>query len=202
MNPSPATLRRRSIGALMAALAALAAAPLAAQIPESVDASEIPYYRVLHPGLAVGDQPSPQALMRLEEMGFKTVVNLRTRQEGAGEQDQLVRALGLDSVWVPVSGRTFSIDDVEAVERVLADPERGPVLLHCASSERVGAVWAAIQVREGRSLEEGKAAGRAAGLTSPRLWEAVLRVLGMDDPPPDAPASAATAEASDVPSKE
>jgi len=196
------TRRSRPGARGLAAVLVLVGAPLAAQIPETVDPAEIPRYRVLRPGLAVGGQPSPQALMRLEEMGFKTIVNLRTRQEGAAEQEQVVRALGLDSVWVPVSSRTFSIEAVEAVEKVLQDPERGPVLLHCAGSDRVGAVWAVIQVREGRSLEEAEAAGRAAGLRSAGMWEAVLRVLGVEDAAADSTPSASPRDGPDPTSKE
>jgi uncharacterized protein (TIGR01244 family) len=76
-----------------------------------------------------------------------------------------------------VTAGTFSLEDVETVERVLDDPERSPVLLHCASSKRVAAVWAVIQVRDGRTLEEAAATSRAAGLHSPSMWGAVLRVL-------------------------
>ncbi len=128
-------------------LAGVVATPAAAaEVPETVDPAEIPRYQVLRPDLAVGGQPSPQAMRRLGEMGFRTIINLRTRPEGA-------------------------------VEEGLSDPERGPVLLHCGSSDRVGAVWAAIRVRAGQTLEEAEAAGRAAGLRSPANWEAVLRVL-------------------------
>ncbi len=48
----------------------------------------------------------------------------------------------------------------------------------------MGAVWALIQAREGKSLDEALAAGREAGLKSPQLEAAVRRLLG-------APASAA-----------
>ena len=160
---------------LVAALAG--AAPLLAGIPVAVDPAEIPNYQVIRPGLAFGGQPSPGSLKRLGDMGFRTVVNLRTEQEGAVEEGHVVRALGLDYVWVPVTSGTFSLEDVEAVERVLDDPDMGPVLLHCASSNRVAAVWAVIQSRDGRTLEEAEAASRAAGLHSPSTWEAVLRVL-------------------------
>jgi protein tyrosine phosphatase (PTP) superfamily phosphohydrolase (DUF442 family) len=76
-----------------------------------------------------------------------------------------------------VTSGTFSRDDVEAVAQVLDDPDAAPVLLHCASANRVAAVWAAIQVRDGRTLEEAEAASRAAGLHSPSMWAAVLRIL-------------------------
>ena len=172
-QPGFALIRHLSLS-----LAALGVtAPLLAGVPDTVDPKEIPGYRVIRAGLAVGGQPSPEALTRLGEMGFKTIVNLRTRREGALEEEPAVRATGLDYVWVPVSPSTFSLRDIEAVESVLDDPGSAPVLLHCASSNRVGAVWAAIRVRDGRTLEEAEAAGRAAGLRSPALWEAVLRVL-------------------------
>jgi uncharacterized protein (TIGR01244 family) len=145
--------------------------------PEAVDPAEIPNYQVARLGLAFGGQPSPTALKRLGDMGFRTVVNLRTEAEGAIEEGHVVRALGLDYVWVPVTPGTFTLKDVEAVERVLDDPEAAPVLLHCASANRVAAVWAVILARDGRTLEEAEAASRAAGLHSPSLWEAVLRVL-------------------------
>lgn len=151
------------------------AAPLLAGVPVAVDQAAIPNYQVIRPGLAFGGQPSPETLKSLGDMGFRTVVNLRTEREGAVEEGDVVRALGLDYVWVPVTAGTFSLEDVQAVERVLEDPEAAPVLLHCASSNRVAAVWAVIQARDGRTLEES--ASRAARLHSPSMWEAVLRVL-------------------------
>lgn len=151
--------------------------PALAGVPMAVDPAEIPNYQVVRPGLAFGGQPTRPTLDRLGQMGFRTVINLRTEREGAVEEGKIVRGLGLDYVWVPVTAGTFRLEDVEAIERVLDDPDRGPVLLHCASSNRVAAVWAAIQARDGRPLEEAEAAGRAAGLHSPSMWEAVLRVL-------------------------
>ena len=165
----------RPLTLLVVALAGTA--PLLGGIPAAVDPAAIPSYQVIRPGLAFGGQPGPETLKRLGDMGFRTVVNLRTEQEGAAEEGYVVRALGLDYVWVPVTPGTFSVDDVEAVERVLEDPDAGPVLVHCASSNRVAAVWAVVQTRDGRTLEEAEAASRAAGLHSPSMWEAVLRVL-------------------------
>jgi uncharacterized protein (TIGR01244 family) len=168
------------------AAAFLSVAPALAGVPEAVDPAEIPNYQVVRPGLAFGGQPAREILGRLHEMGFRTVINLRTEQEGALEEERIVRDQGLGYVWVPVTPGTLSLEDVKAVERVLDDPEAAPVLLHCASSNRVAAVWAVIQARHGRTVEEAEAAGRAAGLHSPSLWEAVLRVLA-GAPAPVAP---------------
>ncbi len=171
----------RGLALLVATLATTTS--LLAGVPEAVDPADIPNYRVIRPGLAFGGQPSPVALKGLGDMGFRTVVNIRTAREGAAAEGPIVRALGLDYVWVPVSPGTFSLEDVEVIERVLKNPEAAPVLLHCASSNRVAAVWAVIQTREGRTLEEAEAAARATGLHSPAMWEAVLRVLELEEAP-------------------
>jgi len=156
----------------------LAAAPALAGVPEAVDPGQIPAYRLIRPDLAVAGLPSPEALGRLKDMGFRTVVDLRTEKEGTPEERAVVEAQGLRYVRVPVTPDTFSLADVEAVEKVLGDPVSGPVLLYCRSSNRVGGVWAVVEARRGKSLEEALAAGRAAGLQSPAMEAAVRRVLG------------------------
>ncbi len=164
-------------------VALVAAAAAAAEPPQTVDAGSIPNYRLLQPGLATAGQPAPEALAKLKDMGFRTVVNLRTEREGTAEERKVVEAEGLRYVSVPVTVESLSLADAEAVEKVLHDPSSRPVLLHCASSNRVGAVWALIQSREGRSLDEALAAGREAGLTSPQLEAAVRRLVGPPAPP-------------------
>lgn len=163
--------------ASVALLGSLAAPARAGEIPATVDAAQIPAYRVLAPGLAGAGQPAPEALARLGQMGFKTVVNLRPEKEGPAEERATVEAQGLRYVPVPLTPDSFGLDDVVAVERVLADPAAAPVLLHCASSNRVGGVWAVLAARRGKSLEEALAAGREAGLHSPAMEDAVRRVL-------------------------
>ena len=159
------------------ALVAVASAA-AADPPQTVEAGSIPNYRLLQPGLATAGQPAAEALAKLKDMGFRTVVNLRTEEEGTAEEQKVVEAQGLRYVSVPVTADSLSLADAEAVEKVLHDSAAGPVLLHCASSNRVGAVWALIQSREGKSLDEALAAGREAGLRSPQLEAAVRRLVG------------------------
>jgi uncharacterized protein (TIGR01244 family) len=170
-------------------VACLAPALAAAGPPESVDPGRIPAYRLVRPDLATAGQPSPEALTELKAMGFKTVVNLRTVSEGPADERALVESQGLRYVQVPITPDSFSLADAEAVEKALDDPAAGPVLLHCASSNRVGGVWAVLQARQGKPFEEAEAAGRAAGLKSASMVAAVRRVLGL---PPD-PAAAVPA---------
>ena len=163
-----------------------------AGVPQAVEPAVIPAYRLIRPGLAVAGQPTPEALKGLGEMGFRTVVNLRSEKEGPADERAVVEAQGLRYVSIPIMPDTFSLADVEAVEKILDDPSAAPVLLHCASANRVGGAWVVIQARKGKSLEEAEAAGRAAGLSSPHMEAAVRRVLGVPAPvaAPPAPAAA------------
>lgn len=161
--------------------AVLFAASALAQIPESVDAAAIPNYRLVKPGLATAGQPSPEALRKLKEQGFRTVINLRAETEpGVKQEEAIVKAQGLEYVSVPVTPASFSQQQVDQVAKVLDDPKAGPILFHCGSANRVGGVWAVIQAQRGKSYEEAEAEGRKIGLSSPAMLEAVKKVLGRD----------------------
>jgi uncharacterized protein (TIGR01244 family) len=147
-----------------------------AQVPETMDDAAIPKYRVVRPGLATGGKPSAEALERLKAQGFKTVVDLRTEAEGTTTEKETVETQGLRYLSVPISPASFGAADVEAVAKVLKDKDAAPVLLHCSSANRVGAVWMVMQVQEGRSLEEAEAAGKEIGLSSQAMVEAARRV--------------------------
>jgi uncharacterized protein (TIGR01244 family) len=161
----------------------VAAAVASAGVPETVDPAQIPNYKRLTPDLAAAGQPSAETLAKLGTLGFKTVVNLRMPgEDGPPQERALVEGQGLRYVSVPVTAATLSLADVAAVEKVLDDPAASPVLLHCTASVRVGAVWALVQHRKGKPLEEALAAGREAGLTSTRLEEAVRKLAAPKTP--------------------
>ncbi len=163
----------------LASLVLLAASPLAAQVPESVDPGLIPNYVVVRPGLAAAGRPTPPALEQLKAQGFRTVIDLSTTGEnGVAEEKAALERQGLRYVSVPVTAATFSAADVDAVQAVLDDADAGPILLHCASSNRVGAVWAVIQSRAGRPMEEAIAEGKRVGLRSASMIEAAQRLAG------------------------
>jgi uncharacterized protein (TIGR01244 family) len=119
-------------------------------------------------------------------MGFKTVLNLRPAGEGGPpDEPALVESQGLRYVSVPVTAATLTAADVLAVEKILDDPAAGPVLFHCASSNRVGGLWALVQARKGKSLDEALAAGRDAGMRAGPVEDAVRRLYAA----PAAPAA-------------
>jgi uncharacterized protein (TIGR01244 family) len=158
-----------------------AAAAGAAGVPQKVDS--IPNYTVIRSGLAAAGQPPADVLASLKDLGFKTVINIRTAGEpGYVDESAVLAAQGIRYVHVPVTSATFSAADVDAVRAVIDDPASGPVLLHCASANRVGAVWAAIQAGDGKSMDEALAEGRRVGLSGESMAAAVRRVATRPSP--------------------
>ena len=113
-------------------------------------------------------QPTPQHLADLAREGVRTVINLRGPEEPV-EYDEAAEAarLGLRYVTLPVTGPAdLDRDRVRQFGRALDEARReGGVLIHCASSNRVGAMVALDEtLNRGCELAEALERGRAAGL--------------------------------------
>jgi uncharacterized protein (TIGR01244 family) len=125
-----------------------------------------------------GGQPTREAVEAAPQRGVKTVINLRSDKEvGALGYDEpaLVRQLGMKYVAIPVTPSTFGIDQADRLKEVLTQIS-GPVLIHCASSNRVGAVWALYLNRHrGVPLDEAIELGRKAGMSSDMLVELIRK---------------------------
>lgn len=149
----------------------------AGEVPATADAALLPNYSRIRPGVAAAGQPSREGLEGLATLGFHTVVNLRREdEEGVKDERAIVEGQGLRYVHVPVTAASLSKEDAAAVAKVLDDPEAGPVLVHCTSSNRVGGIWALIEASRGVPLEDAIDEGRRAGLKSEAMIEAVRRV--------------------------
>lgn len=184
------TIRLTVIPALLAAallpagVAALPAPqPPGASAPIQVHpAALLPNGRSPLPGLLTGGQPDATQIGRISKVGYKTVVNLRTpgeRGELADEAD-LVKSHGMRYVSIPIGhGEGLDRANAEALGKILADRSARPVVIHCASGNRVGALLAleAAWV-QGKPPEEAVELGKAAGLT--HLESQVRKILGLD----------------------
>jgi len=140
-------------------------------------------------GVLSGGQPTPEQIAEAAAAGFRTVINLRAAEEPGFEwEPAAVEAPGMRYVSIPVEGASgLTRENVDRIDAALAEARRaGPVLLHCSSGNRIGAVLAlrAAWV-EGRPAVEALAVGLGAGLT--RLEPATREILGL---PASAPAAA------------
>lgn len=135
--------------------------------------------------ILLGGQPSREALAGLATDGTRVVVDLRRAEEGRGYDEQVVaKEIGLEYLRFGFGGPDPLSDPIFANvrERLAAHrmDGKGDLLLHCASSVRVGAVWLTSRVLDEKvewnvALEEA----HAVGLDSKSLEEAAWRyVLG------------------------
>ncbi|MCA9233832.1 MAG: protein tyrosine phosphatase family protein [Planctomycetales bacterium] len=101
--------------------------------------------------LYLAGQPSKDDIARWARKGYHTVVNLRKPDEIDWDEGRAVRVAGMNYISIPVGSADDLTDEVfSKVRKLLGDPERRPLVLHCASSNRVGAVWMPY-----RALDEG-----------------------------------------------
>jgi uncharacterized protein (TIGR01244 family) len=141
-----------------------------AQTDPLADNAGIPNYSRVRDDIAAAGQPTDEALADVQKAGFKAVLNLRTADEGSLEEKPKVEALGMEYYNIQIGSEGFSPEMVEQFKDILDDNENRPILVHCASSNRVGALWYIHQVlNEGEDETAALAEGKQAGLTSEAL---------------------------------
>lgn len=125
------------------------------------------------PGLYTYGQPTAQHLQQARDAGITTVIDLREAGEQRGyDQQAAAEALGLRYVRLPVAGRAgINADNARALHQILGQ-HSGPVLLHCATSNRAGALLALRAARQqGLPASDALQLGQTAGLHMAALVE-------------------------------
>ena len=133
-------------------------------------------------GVTSGGQPTEDELHQAAELGYQTVVNLRTEaEEMPFDEAELVESLGMHYVSLPVAGSEgINAENARALAEVL-DRSARPILLHCGSGNRVGALFALkAYAVDGKDAATALQVGRDAGLT--RLEPVVREKLGLPVP--------------------
>lgn len=157
-----AAIVRRTIGAVAACLFAFT---VHAGDPPGLDLANAANPAA---GIYTSGRISQDDIAKLEAAGIHHVIDLSQDNETPDfDEAAAVQAAGIGYDNLPIAGPdALTRANVEAFDRLLADAQ-GPVLVHCASSNRVGAM-AALRAAwiEGVPVEEAIAAGRAWGLRS------------------------------------
>ncbi|MEG2981752.1 MAG: sulfur transferase domain-containing protein, partial [Stenotrophomonas sp.] len=100
--------------------------------------------------------------------GVTTVIDLRKPDEDRGyDEAALAEQLGLRYVRLPIAGAgDITVANARTLDRMLKQ-DGGKTLLHCASSNRAGALLSLIEARiNGASVDDALKFGRDAGMTS------------------------------------
>jgi uncharacterized protein (TIGR01244 family) len=127
-------------------------------------------------GVTTAGQPDELALKVFADNGYVAVIDIRTAGEDRGiDEPAVVQGLGMDYVQMPVSGKDgITFENAEKLGQLL-DLYDEPVLVHCGSANRIGALFALNTFRETGDIDKALEAGRVAGLTG--LEETVREVL-------------------------
>ena len=119
-------------------------------------------------GIYTGGRIADTDVATLKQAGVKQIIDLTVDSETPDfDEAAALRAAGLDYVNLPLAGPDdLSLANVQAFDAML-DSSARPLLVHCGSSNRVGAM-AALRAAwiDGRSAEDALAIGRAWGLKS------------------------------------
>lgn len=89
-----------------------------------------------------------------------------------------IMAAGLDYITIPVATLAPDEAQVAAFSKYVNDPKFYPILVHCESSNRVGAMWALYRAKNGVPEEIAIQEGRTVGL-KPSREGAVREMLNL-----------------------
>ncbi len=169
-------MRNLSLATALSALALVLAAPVVA-----AEQKDHGLRGAKHPeaGLLFGGQPTEDQLKAMAADGLSLVLDLRTEGENRGfDEPAALQSLDVPYLNLPVDGDRLALP--ETFERFIAAMEEadGPVLVHCASGNRVGAMYYAYLVAaKGVEREEARKRARENGLGNRALEDAVDHYL-------------------------
>jgi protein tyrosine phosphatase (PTP) superfamily phosphohydrolase (DUF442 family) len=169
------TIRR---GAVIAAasvymLAWVAGAdPLIADRPETwaqpVKLAGVPNLYRVSDALYRGDQPSPLGMQNLKTLGLKTILNLRSFHSDRDE----IGETGLAYEHIYMKAWHPEEEDVVRFLKIVTDPKRAPVLVHCQhGADRTGTMIAVYRIAvQGWSEAEAIREMTQGGFGFHRTW--------------------------------
>ena len=132
--------------------------------------------------IACGGATTPAAIHALKADGFTSIVNLRAADEPGANVDGEAAAAqkaGVRYFHLPFKAAAPDTAIVDRFLAVVAEPANQPVFIHCATANRVAALWLIKRVRlDGWTVEKALTEAKAIGLTSEPLKQFALGFLG------------------------
>ena len=117
----------------------------------------------------MASQPFPDDLRLVQQGGVKTVVSLRFPNEIEWDEATVAQGYGLAFVEVPFkTPETLTGEVFDKTRMLLSDQAKKPLLLHCSTANRVGAIWMVHRVLDdGLALVDAEEEAAKVGLKSP-----------------------------------
>ena len=116
-------------------------------------------------GISSAGQPDEAALSVFADSGYVAVIDMRTAGENRGmDEVAAVERLGMEYVAFPIGTSDITLERAGELDALLEQYD-GPVLLHCGSANRVGALLALREFLDTGDAEQALQTGRDGGLT-------------------------------------
>ena len=117
-------------------------------------------------GMTSAGQPDEAALGIFAKQGYTTVIDLRTEGEDRGiDEAEVVDGLGMEYISLPIGRDDINFGSARSLDILISEAD-GPVLVHCGSANRVGALLALSKSLDGADNETALEHGRKGGMTS------------------------------------
>ena len=162
------------LASLLAACASTGGLDVAA-----MEQAEIFNFRAPGGSVVASGQPTESQLGVASQAGVKHVISLRAPGEEVGfDESSVVESLGMEFHSIPVSGGAgVTAENAASLQQLLDRYSGEPILVHCASSNRVGALMALSAFADGQSADEAMNEGVRWGLSSEGLKRVVSENL-------------------------
>ena len=135
-------------------------------------ANDVPRVLCLDDSFSTGGQPTTRAYAKVAASGFHSVLSLRVANEGVDlfRERAFVEQNKMRYFNIPVVSSAPRAEQADEFIRLVKNPSNHPMLINCASANRVGAFMMIYRVLE-QHWSEGKALEEAVkiGLTGENL---------------------------------
>lgn len=129
---------------------------------------EIKNVKFVSDDLITGGQPTLKQIEQLQKLGVKNIINLRGEHEfDEFDEKAEVESKGLNYVSLQIKGKAgVTIVNAKRFAEIM-NQQQGKTFVHCASGNRVGAMFALSHVlNDDKGLEEAIELGEKAGMRS------------------------------------
>lgn len=152
---------------ILVSLLCLAAAACSAQLQTDPGLASLPNVSFHGPDRVASGRLEPADIPKLAAAGIRTVIDLRDDSETPDfDEAAAVRAAGMRYHNLPIRGpQDLTSANIRAFDALLKSAGSSPTLVHCSSSNRVGALMALrAAALQGMSNDAALATGKSWGL--------------------------------------
>src|SRR5262245_16151448 len=161
---------------LLAAIAALGLTVALVEAQRETAPTGVTNYTKVDATVACAGATPVAALPEIKKNGFVSVVNFRMpTEQGANIDEAKATAAQVGLKYIHLPFQTPTPEVAEAFLKAVADPSNQPMYIHCASANRVGAMWFSKRVKIDRwDAERAMKEAEGIGLRAPNLKEFAL----------------------------